>query len=81
MRAENRHYTAKWKERRKHHGADKCANAKCLICHSSKIIGIPSVQEIRNGLTIKEEMKEITEYDYEEWERGHKIMVTSMFED
>ena len=31
-RSENRHYTEKWKEKRKDHDGDKCHNAKCGIC-------------------------------------------------
>lgn len=42
MRAENRHHTVKWKKRRKGKGADKCANPKCLICHSAKIMNFPN---------------------------------------
>lgn len=40
-KAENRHHTAKWKKKRKTHGADKCSNPKCMICHSNKILDIP----------------------------------------
>lgn len=46
-RAENRHHTIKWHKRRKHKLADKCGNAKCTICHSSKVIGLPCRQLMR----------------------------------
>jgi len=40
MKAQNRHDTAKWKKKRKDHGADRCGNAKCTVCHAAKVIGI-----------------------------------------
>ena len=41
-RAQNRHDTAKHKKKK--HPASKCGNAKCTICHSDKVIGIPDRQ-------------------------------------
>lgn len=38
-KAENRHYTRKWKEKRKNHDGDKCDNAKCGICAAHKSHG------------------------------------------
>ena len=46
-RSQNRHDTIKWKRRRKTHGADKCGNAKCTICHSDKVLKIPDRQLMR----------------------------------
>jgi hypothetical protein len=39
MKAENRHYTKKWKVKRKNHLGDKCRNSKCVICSAHKSIG------------------------------------------
>ena len=40
MKAENRHYTSKWKKKRKNHLAAKCKVPNCLVCHSNKVLGI-----------------------------------------
>ena len=40
MKAENRHYDKVHKK--KAHPAAKCRNAKCLICHSGKVLKIPT---------------------------------------
>jgi len=40
MKAENRHYDKVHKK--KEHPAAKCGNAKCLICHSGKVLKIPT---------------------------------------
>jgi hypothetical protein len=40
MKAENRHYTSKWKKKRKNHLAVKCKVPNCLVCHSKKVLGI-----------------------------------------
>lgn len=45
MRAENRHYDKVHKK--KSHPASKCGNAKCLICHSAKVMKIPDRQLLR----------------------------------
>lgn len=37
----------KWKK--KMHLASKCGNAKCMICHSDKILGIPTRQQMRQN--------------------------------
>lgn len=58
-RAENRHHTFKWKQRRKHKGGDKCGNAQCPICHSNKVSGIPTRQQQRAKVDIEFER----EYD------------------
>lgn len=39
-RAENRHYTQKWKKKRENHDSDKCSRRKYTICHSEKVLGI-----------------------------------------
>lgn len=57
MKAENRHFTKVWKKKRKDHGADKCGNAKCLICHSSKVIGIPDRQQMRQNSKDKNQIQ------------------------
>ena len=38
-RSENRHFTKKWKERRKDHDGDKCNSSKCPICTPHKRYG------------------------------------------
>jgi hypothetical protein len=38
-RVENRHYTKKWKKKRKNHDGDRCDNADCGICSPHKNIG------------------------------------------
>lgn len=39
MRAQNRHDTVRWKNKRKTHLADKCRVSKCPICHPHKFKG------------------------------------------
>ena len=39
-RAENRHYTKKWKKKRKDHDGDRCNNADCGICSPHKRKGV-----------------------------------------
>ena len=46
-RAENRHNEKKFKKKR--HPASLCGNAKCMICHSNKILKIPSRQQLREN--------------------------------
>lgn len=46
-RAQNRHDTLKHKKKK--HPASKCGNAKCMICHSDKIGGIPDRQILRQN--------------------------------
>lgn len=46
-KSQNIHDTLKWKKRRKHKGADKCGNAKCMVCHGAKILNIPDRQIMR----------------------------------
>jgi len=55
MRAQNRHDIAKWKKKK--HPASKCGNAKCTICHSDKVIGIPDRQLKRANDILKQEFK------------------------
>jgi len=44
-RAQNIHDKNKWKKKK--HPASKCGNAKCMICHSDKILEIPDRQTMR----------------------------------
>ena len=46
MRSQNRHYTKVWKKRCKHKIGDKCNNAKCTICHSGKVMNIPTKKDL-----------------------------------
>lgn len=53
-RAQNRHDTLKHKKKK--HPASKCGNAKCMVCHSDKILGIPDRRQMR-----AEEIKQLTD--------------------
>lgn len=55
MRAENRHYTDKYKKKK--HPASKCGNAKCMICHSDKVSGVPTRQQRRADAALKSTTK------------------------
>lgn len=55
MRAQNRHDKEKWKKKK--HPASKCGNAKCMICHSDKILEIPDRQQKRANDILKQEIK------------------------
>lgn len=46
MKSENRHYTKVWKEKRKNKRADLCKCAKCLVCHSAKVMKVPNRQTL-----------------------------------
>lgn len=52
-RAQNIHDTKKWKKKK--HPASKCGNAKCMICHSDKITGIPDRQQKRANDILKQQ--------------------------
>lgn len=54
-RAQNIHDKKKWKKKK--HPASKCGNAKCTICHSDKILGIPDRQQMRADEILKVETK------------------------
>jgi hypothetical protein len=54
MRSQNRHDTVKWKRKRKTHGADKCGNAKCTICHPYKVMGVEKVRDKKEKLKGKD---------------------------
>lgn len=59
MRAENRHYTKKWKKKRKDHDGDKCKVAKCPICSYHKRYGGNSSKFDTKGLKkLKEILKQ-----------------------
>jgi len=53
MKAENRHYDKVHKK--KQYPAAKCGNAKCLICHSDKVMGIKNRQILRQNSKDKNE--------------------------
>lgn len=55
MKSENRHYTKVWKKKRKDKHADRCGNAKCMICSSKKILDIPTRQLLRENSKLKDE--------------------------
>lgn len=55
MRDLNRTLTIKWKKRRREKHGDRCRNAKCFICHSEKVLGIPSVKIKRENQKLKNE--------------------------
>jgi hypothetical protein len=38
-KSENRHFTKKWKKKRKNHSGDKCNLPKCGLCSPHKRIG------------------------------------------
>ena len=52
MKAENRHYDKVHKK--KAHPAAKCKKAKCLICHSKKVLKIPTRQQKRAALNTED---------------------------
>lgn len=47
MKAENIHYSKLHKK--KINAASKCKNAKCFICHSSKVSKIPTKKEVQEN--------------------------------
>ncbi len=51
MKALNRHYDKI--NKKKAHPASKCRKAKCTICHSAKVLGLPSRQELRQKSIIE----------------------------
>lgn len=55
MKAENRHYDKVHKKKK--HPAEKCNNAKCTICHTAKVLGLPSKKLLQENskLNIKNE--------------------------
>jgi len=55
--SQNRHDKQKWKKKK--HPASKCGNAKCMICHSDKLGGIPDRKTIRANDILKQETKNI----------------------
>lgn len=58
MRAINRHYTKKWKKKRRHRHGDKCGNARCFVCHGDKVTKVPAIQELRANEKDKTTMDE-----------------------
>ena len=58
MKSENRHYDQVHKK--KQHPASKCGNAKCLICHSAKVLKKPSKKLLQENAKIK--MKNIATF-------------------
>ena len=80
-RAENRHHTIKWKNKRKHRLADKCCKSNCVICHCNKVLNIPDRQLMRQPIPDKNKLlQERDEYNNEEWENAHEILCLSMYE-
>ena len=57
MRAENRHYTEKWHEKRKDHLGDKCHNPHCGICSYHKQKGNSAKYDRRCDRVAKDVMK------------------------
>jgi len=47
VRAQNRHDKEKWKKKK--HPASKCGDAKCLICHSAKVLKMPNRKLLREN--------------------------------
>jgi hypothetical protein len=54
-KSQNRHYTIKWKKKRKSHNAAKCNIANCYICHSDKLLKIPDKQLLIANSKLKED--------------------------
>lgn len=50
----NRHYAAVWKKKRKHHFGAKCRKAKCMVCHSDKLLDIPDEQKRKSNSKLKD---------------------------
>jgi hypothetical protein len=57
MKAENRHYDKVHKK--KAHPAAKCGNTKCIICHSGKVLKIPTKKMLQEQSKLKDNGKEI----------------------
>jgi hypothetical protein len=51
MKAENRHYDEVHKK--KAHPASKCSNKKCLVCHSGKVMKIPTKKILQENSKLK----------------------------
>jgi hypothetical protein len=58
MKAQNRHDTIRWKKKRKNKFADGCNKAQCTICHSDKVIGIPSRKLLRENAKFQNMIRE-----------------------
>ena len=52
MKSENRHYDEVHKK--KQHPAAKCCNTKCLICHSGKVLKIPTRKILQEKSKLKD---------------------------
>jgi len=58
MKAENIHFTKKWKKRRKNHDGDRCDNALCPICAAHKKYGGNSSKyDKKRHILAKEKLK------------------------
>ena len=51
MKAENRHFDKVHKK--KEHPTSKCNNTKCLICHSGKVLKIPTRKILQENSKLK----------------------------
>ncbi len=51
MKEENRHYDKVHKK--KEHPTAKCGNTKCLICHSGKVMKIPTRKILQENSKLK----------------------------
>lgn len=58
MRAENRHFTFKWKLKRKNHEGDKCHLAKCGLCSWWKRLGNSSHAKTKLQASANEKFKQ-----------------------
>ena len=52
MKAENIHYTQV--HNKKKHPASKCKKAKCLVCHSAKVLKKPSKKLLQENSKLKD---------------------------
>ena len=52
MKAENRYYDIV--HSKKQHFASKCSNTKCLICHSGKVLKIPTKKLLQENSKLKD---------------------------
>lgn len=70
MRSENRHYTIVWKKRREKKYKSRCGNPKCGICHSDKVLRIPTPQEMKQGPKAANVAEGMLEYEdlTDEWD-------------
>lgn len=55
MRALNRHFTFKWKKRRRDKHGARCKVPNCLYCHSEKVLGIPDKKTKSENEKLKNE--------------------------